>query len=93
MADHKKKARSMSQYGQMDKNLKVAAKREELKDKTKRQFWSPRKSAEVGRVETKEVCDEAREALLNDRFPMLEGCMETLRDRKKARKEDTGRSL
>jgi hypothetical protein len=53
MADHKKKARFMSQYRQMEKNLKVAAKREELKDKTKRKFWSPKKSAEVQRAETK----------------------------------------
>jgi hypothetical protein len=93
MANYEKKARSMSQYGQMEKNLKVAAKKEELKDKTKRKFKNPRKSAEDRRAETKEVRDEAREALLNDGFPMLEGCMETLRDRKKARKEDTDRSL
>ena len=71
----------------------MAAKKEELKAKTKRIFRNPRKPAEDRRAETKEVRDEAREALLNDGFPMLEGCMETLRDRKKARKEDTDRSL
>ncbi len=65
----------------------------ELKERTKRKFKNQRKSAEDGRAEMKEEHDEAREALLNDRFPMLEGCMETLRDRKKARKEDTDRSL
>jgi hypothetical protein len=48
MADYKKKARSMSQYGQMKKNLKVAARKEELKDKTKRKVQNPRKSAEFG---------------------------------------------
>jgi hypothetical protein len=93
MANYEKKARSMSQYGQMEKNLKVAAKKEELKAKMKRIFRNPRKSAEDWRTETKEVHDEAREASLNDGFPMLEGCTETLRDHNKARKEDTGRSL
>jgi hypothetical protein len=46
--------------------LRVAAKKEELKAKTKRIFRNPRKPAEDRRAETKEVRDEAREALLND---------------------------
>ncbi len=87
MANYEKKARSMSQYGQMEKNLKVAAKKEELKDKTKRKFKNPRKSAEDRRAETNKATNEAREAFLHDGFPMLEGCRETLRDCKKARIE------
>jgi hypothetical protein len=68
----------MNQYEQMQRKLGVAAKRLELEERTKRKFNHLRKSAEDWRVEAKEEHDEAREALLNDRFPMLEGCMETL---------------
>ncbi len=77
----------------MKRNLGVVAETLELKERTKRKFKNQRKSAEDRRAETNEERNKARDALLNDGFPMLEGCMETLRDRKKARKEDTGRSL
>jgi hypothetical protein len=35
MADYEKKSRSMNQYEQMQRNHKVAAKKQELKDRTK----------------------------------------------------------
>jgi hypothetical protein len=87
MPDYKKKVNSMNQYEQMKRNLAVAAKTLDLKQRTKRKFKKQRKSAEDRRAETNEERNEARDALLNDGFPMLEGCMETLRDRKKARIE------
>jgi hypothetical protein len=49
-----------------------------LKEGDERKSRNPSKSAEEWRAEAKEVHDEAREALLNDGFPRLEGCMETL---------------
>jgi uncharacterized membrane-anchored protein YhcB (DUF1043 family) len=77
----------MNQYKQMQRNLGVAAKTLELKERTKRKFKKQRKLSEDRRAETNEERDERREDVLNDGFPMLEGCMETLRDRKKARIE------
>jgi hypothetical protein len=85
MSDYGKKARSMNQYEKMEKNSGVAAKKQELKELTKRKFKDPPKSAEDRRAESKKEREEAREALLNDGFAMLEGHHETLRDRKKAR--------
>jgi DNA-binding transcriptional regulator YbjK len=84
MANYEKKSSSMNQYKQMQKNHKVAAKKQELKDWMKQKFKSSRKSAEDWRVETKEGRDEAREVLLNDGFFMLESSMEAFRDHKKA---------
>jgi hypothetical protein len=78
LSDYDKKVKFMSQYEKMEKNLTVAAKKEELKDRMKWKFKNTQKSAEDRRAELKEEHDEAREALLNDGFPMLEGCMETL---------------
>jgi hypothetical protein len=87
MPNYDKQVNSMNQYEQMKRNLGVAAKTLDLKQRTKRKFKNQRKSAEDRRAETNEERNEAREALLHDVFPMLEGCMETLRDRKKARIE------
>jgi hypothetical protein len=60
LSDYDKKVKSMSQYEKMEKNLTVAAKKEELKDWTKRKFKNTRKSAEDRRAELKEELDEAK---------------------------------
>ncbi len=72
----------MNQFEQMKRNLGV-----DLKERTNRRFKNERKSAEDWRAKTNKEHNKAREALLNDGFPMLEGYMEALRDHKKARIE------
>jgi hypothetical protein len=83
MADYGKKANSLNEFDTMRSCPKVMAKKTEMINNTKRNFKKPRELGEDRRAKKKEDQIERRDSLLE--LAIVEGQMETLCDRKKAR--------
>jgi hypothetical protein len=88
MSDYVKKTDSMNDHECMAKDPNVTAIQKKMHIKTMRNFTTDRVSADDMSAQAREVRATKRDTLLTDGFPMPNGEMVTLRDRKKNRMLD-----